>query len=60
MILKPGDKEHFRYVSTMPVAQCAVTTTLTQVMLKYYVYTILVVKRQIQTIVLDRFNSSGI
>ena len=57
MILKPGEKEHFRYVSTMPGAQCAVTTTLTQVMLKYYVYTILVVKRQIQTI--DRFNSSG-
>ena len=35
--MKAGDKEHFRYVSTMPGAQCAVTTFLTQVMLKYFV-----------------------
>ena len=36
MIMKAGDKEHFRYVSTMPGAQYAVTTSLTHLMLKYF------------------------
>ena len=52
--MKAGDKEHFRYVSTRPGAQCAVTPFLTQVMLKYFVNSlkdlIPVVNRQLRTI----------
>ena len=52
--MKAGDKEHFRYVSTRPGAQCAVTPFLTQVMLKYFVNSlkdlIPVVNGQLRTI----------